>query len=94
MSLQVLPAGEADMYRAAVVERAAYSPLEANGILFPGPLPPDILKYRAEGFRKEAEDPKTFWYKVVDTELEADGQSVAFAKWYAIARPAVLCRLC
>lgn len=93
MPLQVLPAGEADMYRSAVIEHTAYSALEANHVLFPGPLPPDILKYRAEDFKKEAEDPRTFWYKVVDTEIEDNEQSLAFAKWYTTSEPAILCRM-
>lgn len=82
MPLELQPAVEADMYRAAVIERVAYSPLETNSILFPGPFPPDILNYRAEGWKKQAKEPGTSCFKVVDTELPEEEQLIAFSLWY------------
>lgn len=83
MPLQVLPAGDADMYRSAVIEHKAYSPLTSNAVLFPGPFPPGVLDFRAEDLRKSIEEPNTFWFKVVDTELpEGDDQIIALSKWY------------
>lgn len=92
MPLELRPAEDADMYRAAVVERAAYSPLETNAILFPGPFPADILKYRAAGWKKEAQAPGTSCFKVVDTELPEDEQLIAFSVWYEMtSRRSGLC---
>ncbi|KAF3761774.1 hypothetical protein M406DRAFT_281853 [Cryphonectria parasitica EP155] len=83
MPLKVLPAGKADMYRAAVIERHAYAPLKTNDILFPGPLLADSLKYRAGDLEKEVEEPNVFWFKVVDTDIEGDEseQTISVAKW-------------
>ncbi|KAJ4393105.1 hypothetical protein N0V93_002312 [Gnomoniopsis smithogilvyi] len=81
MPLELRPAVEADMYRAAVIEREAYSPLETNTILFPGPFPSDVLNYRAEGWKKQARDPNTSCFKVIDTELAEEEQLIAFSLW-------------
>lgn len=82
MPLELRPAVDADMYRAAVIEREAYSPLETNTILFPGPFPPDVLHYRAAGWKKQAQAPGTSCFKVVDTELPAgEEQIIAFSQW-------------
>lgn len=82
MPLEVFSAGDADMYRAAVIEHDAYKPLRTNDILFPGPFPPDVLHIRAEELKEDARDSQAFCFKVIDTEIE-DGkeQMVAFAKW-------------
>lgn len=89
MPLQVLPAGDADMYRSAVIEHKAYSPLASNAVLFPGPFPPGVLDFRAEDLRKSTKEPNTFWFKVVDTELpEGDEQTIALSKWYVHKYPA------
>lgn len=82
MPLELQPAVDGDMYRAAVIEHEAYSPLESNSILFPGPFPPDVLNYRAEGWRKQAKGPGTSCFKVVDTDLTGEQQLIAFAQWY------------
>ena len=81
MVLKMLPAEEADMYRSAVVERDAYAPLESNQILFPGPFPPNVLEFRAEELKGQAKEHNTFYFKVVDTELEGE-QRISFAKWH------------
>lgn len=82
MPLQVFPAGDADMYRAAVIEHDAYKPLRANDILFPGPFPSDVLHIRAEELKEDARGSQTFCLKVIDTEIEdGDEQMIAFAKW-------------
>lgn len=82
MPLELRTAVDADMYRAAVIEREAYSPLETNSILFPRPFPPDILTYRAEGWKKQAKTPGASCFKVIDTELAEEEQLIAFAQWY------------
>lgn len=89
MPLKVLPAGKADMYRSAVVEREAYLPLQTNDVLFPGPQPIDVLKYRASDLAKDTEEPNVFCFKVVDTDLEGDEieQMISFAKWYTPMYP-------
>lgn len=81
MPLKLLPAEATDMYRSAYIQREAFSPLASTPILFPGPMPSDVLDRRAEELIEEAMDPKTFWFKVVDTELEDREQAIAFAKW-------------
>lgn len=70
------------MYRSAVIEQEAYTVFPTNKILFPGPLPPDVLKHRAEDFKKEAKEPNNFFFKVVDTDLEGDEKMIASAKWH------------
>lgn len=90
MPLQVLPAGDADMYRSAVIEHNAYSPLASNAILFPGPFPPGVLEFRAADFKKNAKEPNTFWFKVVDTELKGDEQIIALSKWYRNRVPTII----
>lgn len=82
MPLELHPAVDADMHRAAAIEREAYSPLASNAVLFPGPLPPGALKYRAEGLKKKAARQGVYSFKVVDTALEGDEQMIAFAQWY------------
>lgn len=81
MVLKVLPAEEADMYRAAVIENEAYTPLETNQILFPGPLPPNALELRSEELKEQAREPNVFCLKVADTDLEGE-QMISFARWY------------
>lgn len=81
MVLKVLPAEETDMYRSAVIEHEAYKRLETNQILFPGSLPPDVLDRRADELKAQSKEPNTFYYKVIDTELEGE-QRISFAKWY------------
>lgn len=81
MVLKVLPAEDCDQYRSAVIEHDAYKPLETNQILFPGPFPPDVLKHRASELKAQSNEPNTFCYKVIDTELEGE-QMIAFSKWY------------
>lgn len=70
------------MYRVAVTEREAYSPLEANPILFPGPFPKDVLSHRANALKEQAQAPGTSCFKVVDTELAEEEQLIAYALWY------------
>lgn len=79
MVLQVLPTEEADMYRSAVIENAAYTPSDTNEILFPGPFPPDVLEHRANELKAQSKEPNTFCFKVIDTELEGE-QMISFAK--------------
>lgn len=80
MALKLLPAEEADMYHSAVIEHDAYVSLKTNDILFPGPLPPNVLELRAEELKGQAKEPNTFCFKVIDTELEGE-QMISFAKW-------------
>ncbi|PSS03387.1 hypothetical protein BD289DRAFT_421098 [Coniella lustricola] len=84
MPLQILPSRGADMYREAVVERAAYAPAPFNAILMPeGQAPPNILDVRAEGLRHELNQPGVVSYKLIDTDIEGDEseQAIAFAMW-------------
>ncbi|ROW03634.1 hypothetical protein VPNG_07198 [Cytospora leucostoma] len=81
MVLKILPAEEADMYRSAVIEHDAYAHLNTNDILFPGPLPPNVLELRAEEMKSQAREPNAFCFKVIDTELEEGEQMISFAKW-------------
>lgn len=82
MPLQVLPAmGPEDMYRCAVIENRAYGTYASNAILFPGPFPPDVLVTRGQEMQEQCEQPGSFCFKVVDTDLEGDEQMIAFAKW-------------
>lgn len=83
----MLPAEEADMYRSAVIRHEAYSPLETNIVLFPGPFPPNILELSAQGLKEQAREPNVFCFKVVDTELEGE-QMISFDRWYVIPRRA------
>lgn len=69
------------MSRVAIIERAAYEPLETNRILFFGPFPANVLEMRAGDLSKMLEDPNTTCCKVVDTDLEGDEQLISFAKW-------------
>lgn len=84
MPLQVLPAaGAADMYRCAVIERRAYATYPASKILFPGPLPADVLTKRGKELEARCEQPDSFFFKVVDTESESEEeQMIAFSIWY------------
>lgn len=70
------------MYRVAVTEREAYSPLEANSILFPGPFAKDVLNFRADALKNQAQAPGTSCFKVIDTELAEEEQLIAYALWY------------
>ncbi|ROW01253.1 hypothetical protein VMCG_05991 [Cytospora schulzeri] len=80
MVLKMLPAGEADMYRSAVIKHEAYAPAETNRVLFPGPFPPNILELGAEELKEQAKEPNIFCFKVIDTELEGE-QMISFSKW-------------
>ena len=86
MPLVVQPADESDAYRAALIERDAFDSSAFNSILFPGPFPPDVLKFRAEELLKQRRNDDTaVWVKIVDTDIEANEdntQMIAFAKWY------------
>ncbi|CAN8097842.1 unnamed protein product [Discula destructiva] len=81
MPLESYAAVDADMYRAAVIEREAYETQESNAILFPGALPPGALQHRADGLRKKAAEQNVSSFKVVDTELEDGERMIAFAQW-------------
>lgn len=84
MPLQVLPAkGPADMYRCAVTERHTYDTYPANGVLFPGPFPADVLVTRGKELEAQCNNDdggigSCFFFKVVDTDLD---EIVAFSKW-------------
>lgn len=84
MPLRLCPADESDARRAADIEHVAYTPNPVNGILFPGPFPPDVLDWRAQQLASDLEgDSSTRWLKVVDTDLpEGPEQMIAFAKWH------------
>lgn len=87
MPLQLLPAvTRDDMREVAVIKREAYATIESNGILFPVELPDEPLVADLE---KGAEEPARSCFKVVDTELEAGQQIVAFAQWCVRWRPLV-----
>lgn len=81
MPLELYPAGDADMYRAAWLEREAYAHLTSNDILFPGELPPGALEHRTEGLRQKIKEQGVCSFKVVDTELQDGEQMIAFAQW-------------
>ncbi|KAJ4423844.1 hypothetical protein N0V82_001428 [Gnomoniopsis sp. IMI 355080] len=66
MPLELRPAVEGDMYRAAVIER---------------PFPPDILSHRAEEWKNQAKKPGVSFFKVIDTELAEEEQLIAFSLW-------------
>lgn len=96
MPLQVLPVdGPADTYRCAVIENHAYGTYSSNDILFPGPFAPDALVTRGKELQGECAAPNTFFFKVVDTDIEEEegaegavGQQqqrmIAFSKWFVL----------
>ncbi|TDZ54658.1 hypothetical protein CTRI78_v006120 [Colletotrichum trifolii] len=81
MPIDVQPVFAADLRRCAEIEHAAFGESPYNRILFPGPMPDNILDIRAEGLAKELrEDPTVRMFKAVDTDLEGDEAIVAFSK--------------
>ncbi|KAI1504357.1 acyl-CoA N-acyltransferase [Biscogniauxia marginata] len=88
MPLELQPATEADARRAVEIEALAYAPSPFNAILFPGPFPPEARDFRAAELAKEMkEDATARWLKIVDMDLEGDGEQkmIAFAKWHVYA---------
>jgi len=86
MPLKLLPAVAADAYRVAEIEHAAYAPAAFSRLMFPGPLPDNILELRGAELAAELEaDATTRWWKVVDTDLGPEDHPrslIAFAKWH------------
>ena len=91
MVLKVVEADAKDARRAVEIENLAYGAIPNNigPVLFPGPFPPDRPS-RADILTKlRSEDKGTRWAKVVDTELEANGEDgmVAFTEWHFWTEP-------
>jgi hypothetical protein len=92
MPLEIQPATAADARRAVEVEGNAHGPSPFGKVLFPGPMPASAKNDRAQFFVKSLEDDSTRWYKVVDSDLEGEGdkQTVAFAKWHIYTESPIL----
>ncbi|KAF4450688.1 GCN5-related N-acetyltransferase (GNAT) domain-containing protein [Fusarium austroafricanum] len=83
MPLKVLPATEADAFRAATIEEMAYGPNPLDPVLFPGPLPSEPNTRAPDLINLLQKNPACRWAKVVDTDLgEAEDQMIAFSSWY------------
>ena len=90
MVLEVHPAFIEDVPRCAAIDKLAFGASPFNPIFFPGPFPPeDKDKAREERFAASFSDPTTKWFKVVDTELEAEGEEaiIAYAKTNVYTSP-------
>ncbi|KAI1142797.1 hypothetical protein F5Y05DRAFT_366231 [Hypoxylon sp. FL0543] len=84
MPIELQPATEADAWRSADIEVAAYATNPFNRILFPGPFPADPRDGRASQLVAELKgNPTIRWLKVVDTDLpEDENNMIAFAKFH------------
>lgn len=90
MTLKVVPATAEDAVRAVAIENLAYGPNPNSSALFPGPFPSGGDESRVKMLIHQLqEDPGCRWAKVIDTDLEAQGQDgmVAFSKWYIWGKP-------
>ncbi|KAK2594702.1 hypothetical protein QQS21_007612 [Conoideocrella luteorostrata] len=90
MPLKVTPATAGDARRAVAIEMVAYGPNPSSAALFPGPTPPEGDESRVQMLIQQlGEDPACRWAKVVDTDLEAEGQDgmIAFSMWYMWEKP-------
>ncbi|KAI1265912.1 acyl-CoA N-acyltransferase [Xylariaceae sp. FL1019] len=85
MPFELRNATEADALRSAEIERLAYAPLATTAVLFPGPMPADVMNHRAAELAKLLrDDPTCRWLKVVETDIEpneTNDQMIGFAQW-------------
>ncbi|UQC76631.1 CPSF A subunit region [Colletotrichum lupini] len=84
MPIEIQPVLESDLRRCAEIEKLAFSGSPLDPVLFPGPMPEDIMGIRAEELAKQfREDTTVRFHKAVDTELSGDEAIIAWSKWNA-----------
>ena len=87
MVLKVLEAGPEDAERSVYIENLAYGPNPVGPVLFPGPFPASSPRH-ATLTSELRSDPCCRWAKVVDTDIEDEGeQMIAFSMWYFWTSP-------
>jgi GNAT superfamily N-acetyltransferase len=85
MPLTVSPATEADAASSITIENAAYAGGPLDGILYPGPFPPESSSSSrpAQLAQELRKDPTIRFMKIEDTDVTSKGGDgrIAFAKW-------------
>ncbi len=92
MPLELVPAEPVDAPRIVVLERLAWAGNPFTSQLFPGPFPEDFLEFQASRMAWQmSAGPAARAWKVVDTEISADGAAaehiIAFAMWNIFETP-------
>ncbi|KAF4778702.1 acetyltransferase [Colletotrichum scovillei] len=84
MPIEIQPVLESDLRRCAEIEKLAFSGSPLDPVLFPGPMPEDMMGIRAEELAKQfREDTTVRFHKAVDTDLSGDEAIIAWSKWNA-----------